>query len=355
MKMIELKPANRIASLEPYMPPNRVDSVLLKLDSNEGAAVDESVTNIIETIDASELTRYPNTSELERDIAKRFRLDPSSVIVTNGGDDAIDRACRAVLNPGDLMLTHTPNFEMISRSALLAGASVDSIRWLDGEFPTEEFLIAIDESTKLISLVSPCNPTGKTINAQSITKIAEKAQTVGAIVMLDQAYVEFADEDPVSNLLGLPNLIIIRTMSKAMGLAGIRVGYAIGPGELIRWLRTVGSPFPISTLSIAIARAANQRIEDRNEIIHRTREYRELLISALKAIDANPLSSQANFVLTKFENAERVHAQLIQQGISVRKFGTDSGISSYLRMTVPAELDQLNQVLKALNTIGASQ
>jgi histidinol-phosphate aminotransferase len=354
MNAFTIQPADRIGSLKQYQPPSRDARITLTLDNNEGAPVDASVLEAIKDTAPEALTCYPDASGLERDIAQRFSIDASRVIVTNGGDDAIDRICRAMLDSGDVMLTHTPGFVMIPRYAQLAGAKVNSVNWLDGSFPLQGMLDTIDDRTKLVALVSPNNPTGKVIDTVSILEIASKARSVGAAVLLDQAYIEFAVEDPIVRVLDLPNVVVVRTFSKSMGLAGQRVGYAIGPKQIINWMRTVGGPYPVSVLSLILTQAAFEQSALREPMIARTVAHRAMLIEALLAMDIATVPSQANFVLARFDDSAATHAALIEQGVSVRHFRQGGDIEPYLRITVPACPAQQNQLLAALSTIGAA-
>tara|TARA_E500000318_G_scaffold8683_3_gene8071 strand:- start:66017 stop:67003 length:987 start_codon:yes stop_codon:yes gene_type:complete len=326
---------------------------MLTLDNNEGAPIDMSILKVLREIEPKTLTRYPDQSSLEAQIAESFGVDPNRVVITNGGDDAIDRVCRAILNPGDAMLTHTPGFVMIPRWAQLAGATNRTVDWLEGDFPRDAFLDAIDDSVRLVSIISPCNPSGAIVPKDDILAIAEKCQAVGAVLMLDQAYIEFADEDPIGSVIDFANVVIVRTFSKAFGGAGLRVGYAIAPEPIATWLRTAGGPYPVASLSIAIASAIYKRREKRTPIIEQTRFNRDTLIETLQSQGIKAMESQANFVLARFDDAASVHAQLLDQGISVRRFRTGSVIDQYLRITVPADTIQLNQLLNALDAIGA--
>lgn len=353
MKNGTVQPARRIGDLNPYTPPARDPRITLTLDNNEGAPIDATILDVLQGIDPEALARYPDQTALEAQIAESFGVDPSRVVITNGGDDAIDRVCRAKLDPGDVMLTHSPGFVMIPRWAQLAGATNRTVDWLECEFPRDAFLDAIDDSVRLVSLISPCNPSGAVVPTDDILAIAEKCRSVGAVLMLDQAYIEFADEDPIGSVIDFANVVIVRTFSKAMGGAGLRVGFAIASERIATWLRTVGGPYPVSSLSIAIAGAIFGRRGERASIITQTRANRGTLIEQLRNQGILVLDSQANFVLARFDDAAVVHAQLLDQGISVRRFHTGSDIDQYLRITVPADAAQLNQLLNALGAIGA--
>jgi histidinol-phosphate aminotransferase len=350
-----IKPADRIGDLRPYAPPLRDSRIILALDNNEGAPIDASMLGVICTVSPEDISVYPDQSPLEARIARQFSIDPERVVLTCGGDDAIDRVCRALLSPGDTMLTHAPGFVMIPRWAQLAGADVRSIDWLSGPFPIGLFLESIDETTTLVSLISPCNPTGQIITTDDILAIVERARLVGAVVMLDQAYIEFADDDPADRLLDASNVVLVRTFSKAMGAAGLRVGYAIAPETIAEWLRSVAAPYPVSSISLRLAEAIMDARSSRERCIGQTRQSRQGLVSLLRRDGVTVLNSQANFVLARFRNAEETHADLLAQGISVRRFSTGGEIERYLRITVPSCSRQFQQLLDALRAIGAVQ
>lgn len=348
-----IQPALRLGDLHPYTPPARDEGITLSLDNNEGAPIGASLLTTLRDLGLEQIARYPDRSGLEAKLAAGLGVDATRVVITNGGDDAIDRVCRAVLNPGDVMLTHVPGFVMIPRWAQLAGAEVRSIDWLAGAFPFESFIGAIDESVRLVTLISPCNPTGQVIETGQITRIAQRSNEAGAVLMLDQAYIEFADEDPIDELLGLDNVVVVRTFSKAMGGAGLRVGYAIAPDQIAFWLRTVGGPYPVSTPSLLLAREILSRRDERDTTIEQTRANRSTLIEQLMSLGAQVIDSQGNFVCARFEDAWGTHARLLDQGVSVRRYRTGDEIDNYLRITVPADSSQLSQLIYALNAIGA--
>ena len=174
-------------------------------------------------------------------------------------------------------------------------------------------------------------------------------------MILDQAYIEFADVDPFNQLQELENLIVVRTFSKAYGLAGARVGYAIAPVQIATWLRTVGGPYPVSNISLALAGAALDRCVGRRAIIEQTIVNRAALTSALRLLGIDTVESQANFVLAKFEDANEVYEQLLQRGVSGRRFRQDAPIDNYLRITVPADDSQLEQLISAMQGALQSQ
>lgn len=343
-----IRPASRLDGLAPYSPPAKRPGVTLRLDANEGPAISASVAATLKTIDAETLRRYPDATALETSLADRCSVDPARVVVTNGGDDAIDRLCRSLLEPGRRALLHDPTFVMIERSAVLAGGSVDRVRWIDGAFPADRFVASITEATALVAIVSPNNPTGGVVSLGDLRRIADAASQVGALVMVDLAYVEFADADPTPDLIDLPNVVLVRTFSKAMRLAGLRVGYAIAPLEVARWMRTVGGPYPVSAPSLALAGASITDETGRDAVTERIRLERDRLADLLTSLGAAPLSSQGNFIAVRVDDPERLRERLAERGVAVRTFRANTAAAGLLRVTLPGNDNDFEQLCDAL-------
>lgn len=348
-------PARRLDGLSPYEPPVKSSNIDLALDANEGRSSCAAFRDVLSKFDASELARYPSVGSLERAIADRFGVAPERVVVTNGGDDAIDRLCRVSLERGRTLLTHTPTFEMIERSASLAGGSVRTIGWMGGRFPAARFVDAINQDTSLVALVSPNNPTGGIIERESLRKIIAAARESRALVMVDLAYVEFADQDPTLELLDEPNVVLIRTFSKALGLAGARVGYALSSSTITEWLRTVGGPYPVSSVSLALASAALDAEAEQQLNIDQVRSEREAFSEFLGAFGCEVLESQANFVTASFKDAAFVSKALRSLGIAVRAFSTRQELDGFLRITLPGEQAAFDRLKSAVQTILAPE
>lgn len=344
------QPAARVAGLSPYAPPASRWPIDVHLEANEGPAPRASVVEALRAARSERVRRYPNCGALERGIAERWGVDPQRVVVTNGGDDAIDRMCRVALEPGRALLWHTPGFEMIERSARLAGADVRAVPWLGGGFPLGEFCAEIGADVAMVALVSPNNPTGGVIELPDVRRVCAAAAEVGALVLVDLAYVEFADDDPTSSLVEIPNAVVVRTFSKAYGLAGLRVGYAIAPLEVAGWMRTVGGPYPVSGPALEGAAVALGEGPD-IEAIERIRAGREVIGADLRRMGAAPLESQGNFVLARCACAARVRASLGALGVGVRGFSPGSALADALRITVP---DDPRILARLRNALGAA-
>lgn len=349
-----IRRASRLDGLRPYRAQPHTPSIDLRLDANEGAPPADAVLEALRSIGPDELRRYPDASPLEQRIGARFGIDASRVVATNGGDDAIDRVCRAVLEPGREMLTHAPSFVMIPRSARLAGGAVRAVPWVEGAFPARAIQDAISDRTSLIALVTPNNPTGGVITADALLTIARAAARVGSLVMVDLAYVEFADHDPCPALLDEPNVVVIRTLSKSFGLAGARVGYAIAPTLVAEWLRTAGGPYPVSSLSLALAARALEDEDGRAAFISDIRRERADLSALLGELGCLPAASQANFLLAQFPDAAFVHRSLASMGVLVRAFDSTPGLENALRITLPGSAPEFHRLCDAFRTVLAS-
>lgn len=345
------RPSPLLRALKPYSSPSQPRPIDLKLDANEGPAPSSVLIDWLQPRAADLLRRYPSASGLERQIAARNGVDPSRVIVTAGADDALERIARAVLSPGREAILTTPTFEMLARYARLAGGDVVESPWLDRPFDVEAIEAKVGPRTAAIFVVTPNNPTGQAISAEDIRRLS--ASIPAGLLVVDLAYTEYADEDLTDVVLSLPNAVAVRTLSKAWGLAGLRVGYAIGPAEVIGWLRAVGHPYAVSGPSLAIAsswyEAGGTRVQ---AAARRVRLERRELAAHLRDLGATPIESQANFVLARFDDprlsAHLVADLLAAQGISVRRFPLAGPLESYLRITLPGDATSFNRLCTAL-------
>ncbi len=333
-----------LASLRAYSVPRARAPVDLRLDGNEGCAPPEALLDALRALDAEALRRYPSASALEALLAQRLGVDPAQVLVTSGADDALDRICRATLEPGRALLIATPTFEMIARYARQLGAPAREIPWPGGALPVDAMLAAHDGGVGLIALVSPNNPTGEVVTREDLARVSAGAGD--ALVLLDHAYVEFADEDLTADALGMGNVVVTRTLSKAWGLAGLRVGYAIGPAEVISWLRAVGSPYAVAGPSIALAcvRLALPD-DDIRAFVATCRAERDALAQAMVAAGGAITRSQANFSYARVAEPLWWRDALAGMGIAARAF------DDAVRIACPGDADQLARVTGALATL----
>ena len=333
------RPVASVAQQTPYVPPPR-DPAILDLAGNEGPPVRAPEWAQL-PLDA--LRRYPRPAELEARLAARWDLPAAGCWVGAGADEALDRLCRSYLAPGRELLVATPTFAMLPRYAQLCGAEVVEVPWPEGPLPRAELLARVSERTGILAVVSPNNPTGAVASAEDVRALAAAAP--GAVILLDAAYAEFADEDWSGEVLDLPNVVVARTFSKAYGLAGLRVGYLLGAPELLAPLR-VFSPFPVAGPSLWLAQQAAERGPDAAKLA-RVRAERARLseLAALAGLRAQP--SQGNFVLLRGLEPGAFSAALLERGIAVRTFA-NAELTDAARITCPGEARAFAQVERAL-------
>lgn len=343
--------ASRTQSVGEYNPPRLLGPIDLWLDANEGPLHDAVKQALREVGDKVTAQRYPSTESLAKSIAMLHGVDASQVLVTAGGDEVIQRACRASLESGRNIVIAVPTFDVFTRCAMQEGAEVRECVWQDN-FPLQAMLDAIDSDTGMIVIVSPNNPTGDVVDFADVVRLACAAPH--ALVVLDLAYVEFAASDPTKQALAIENLLVLRTFSKAIGLAGLRVGYGLGAAPVIAALRKVGLPYTVSQHSIAtIERLLPRCDEIARDASARVRLERGDLISTLSDLGCVCTRSEANFVLAKFTNsrqAQWVWRALGSLGIAVRRFPATPGLESALRITCPANATAFARLIRALRT-----
>lgn len=348
--MSQLKPASTLGQLSAYSVPRPPIPVDLYLHGNEGPEPPESVLDV----DLLELLRaYPDTSSLAEFIAQREGVSPEHIIVTAGVDDALDRICRAMLEPGRTLILPEPTFVMFRRFAARAHGDVRSIKWSGATYPTRAVLDAIDEHTAMIAVVSPNNPTGAVASREDVRRLAEAAPQ--ALVVVDHAYIEFGGEDCTSLAASYPNVLITRTLSKAWGMAGARVGYALAAPEVISWLRTAGLPYAVAGPSIALARRLLAQGSDAvDEFIELVAEQRSQLEAKLAGWGLDITPSMGNFVFARCKNPEEalwIRDALAGMGILVRAFPDDPLLLDAIRISCPGDEPDFKRLIHALETI----
>jgi len=344
-------PSPAVAGLTAYRVPKHGAPVDLVLSGNEGIAPPRALLTELAEADPELLRRYPSAAPLEAALAERFGVHPAQVIVTAGGDDALERTFRAFLAPDRSVILPAPTFVMLPKYATLVGATQVPVPWPGGAFPTDAVLAEISEDTGAICVVSPNNPTGAVATADDLRRLSRAAPQ--AVLVVDLAYGEMADEDLTPAALELPNALVFRTFSKAWGLAGARLGYAIGPAELIAWLRAAGNPYAVSGPSVALGllrlRAGD---DDVRAYVAEVRAERAALTELLREAGAEVPDSQANFVLARFSDhalAQWLHDAAAGLGIAVRLFGEEPPeLRGCVRITCPGDAAGLRRVLHAI-------
>lgn len=340
-----------VATITAYRVPRHPAPIDLDLSGTELPPADPGLLAAAFASGAS-AWRYPDPSALETLLAERWAVAPERVLAAAGSDDALERAFRTLLVPESSAVLTVPTFEMFPRYAALTGAAVRTAPWPDGDLDADEVLDATADDTRLIAIVSPNNPTGAIASVESLLAIARGRPEV--VLVVDGAYAEFADVDPLDSLLAEPNILVTRTLSKAWGMPGFRVGFAAGPPELIAAMRRAGTPYPMSSPAIAVAeRILNQgeaAVTRRIEAIRRTRTRLQEVATELAL---EPTASEANFICVASPRAKWIRDGLAGLGIGVRWLaGNDI---PRVRITCPLGADDLDRLIAALRAVAAPE
>lgn len=332
-----------------YLPPVFNAPIDLDLSRNEGRP---TVTDIgLAPWEFAEATsRYPDTSRLTGLVAARHGVPVDRVLVTAGGDDALFRCFLAT--KGEPVVATNPSFEMIRRYAGQVGSPLIEVEWWDGDFPIEAFVETVAGDRGMAVIVSPNNPTGNVITPADLRKVAG----VCPLVVLDAAYVDFAEEDLTRTALELENVVVVRTLSKAFGLPGLRVGYGLAAADVIRKLAAFGSPYSTSALSLALAaRVLARGSETADTFVGRVASERAALFELLGELGASPLPSQANFVLATDIDPSWVVPAAASLGVGLRRFADRPELSRCVRIGLPGDEPRFGRLERTLRTVLAPE
>lgn len=318
----------RIKSLKPYTVLSRDGYICL--DSNESCVswrdlVPESVLHPL-----VDFNRYPNrTEELEKAYASYSGIPASRLTAGNGSDEWISLICQFALDPGDRVAILEPDFSMYEKGAAIMGADIIKVE-LNKDFtlPAEELkAVILERKTRIVFLSNPNNPSGKSYPNKVIEEIAKVLKTVGGYLVLDEAYIEFSSKPSFADLLPQhSNVIILRTASKALGLAALRLGFLAANEELVAQINKVKPPYNVNSFSAAAGACLlkeEQAIKRLIGIQKRQKKELEVILKDFSGETGAVLHpSDANFFLLESEHACELYEHLLGQKIKVRYFGT---------------------------------
>ena len=299
--------------------------------------------------------RYPDPlqRELKDRIAAIKGLRPGQIFLGNGSDESIDVLFRAFCEPRvDNVVAIEPTYGMYKVAADINDVTYREVL-LDENFQmdAEKILAACDENTKLIFLCSPNNPTGNSLNREEVLKLLDQFE---GLLVLDEAYIDFASEPSMmSRLDEYPSLVVLQTFSKAWGSAAIRLGMALASESIVQALNKIKYPYNISLPTQQQAMKMLDAAPEVQEWVESIRQERDRLSKALSELRLvkHIYPSDANFLLLRVSDANRLYAVLVEQGIIVRNRNNVSLCLGCLRITIGTteENDILLQALKAMD------
>ncbi len=352
MREFSVRP--EIMSFDPYKPGLTIEDIqteygldtVIKLASNENPL---GVSPIVkQTIDRNRdrVFRYPqnNSPRLVAEISKQIGVKEESILVGNGSDEIIDMLFRMRGVPGKSnVVCYENSFAMYEMCAKLAGISYREVkRGPDHALPLDMMAETADENTVMVIVTSPDNPTGLTATLDDLTVLAGVLPE-DCLLVVDEAYVDFTwppeSYTPVQAFDKFENLVVLRTFSKAYGLAGLRVGYGLLPPSLMKHLMNARIPFSVNLLAEDAAVAALQDDAFYNETLSVVMRGREYFTNELTKLGCKVWPSQANFVMFKpTKHAGEVFLDLLERGIIVRHLRS-FGFSDYIRVNVGTDAE----------------
>ena len=303
---------------------------------------------------ANGLNRYPDPQQqlLKNKLAELKGVEPNQILLGNGSDEVLDLLFRVFCTPNkDAMLTLTPTYGMYGVLANLNAVEQQTVALTaDFQIDVEVVLNAMQPNTKLLFVCSPNNPSGNTMNVTAIKRILDN---FNGIVVIDEAYIDFTDATSwLKYLSAYPNLVVTQTLSKAYGLAGIRLGICYASSEIIAVLNKIKPPYNINILT---QKAALEVLSDRTTTQEQVRiilSERDTLIQNFQNIPwiETLFPTDANFILMRVDDANLRYEQLKQKGIIVRNRTNQPLCENCLRITVgtPQENMKLINVFKTL-------
>lgn len=319
----------------------------VKLDQNEAPLdLPEALrARALERIADAEFHRYPSihANELRAAIARLEGWDEEGVVVA-GGSNVLIQAFAIATAIGRRVLTVRPTFSVYRLQAQIVGASLTEVPLLESfALPTERLIGELEDGAGVVFLANPAAPTGNRHPDEAVARVVAAADPERWTVVLDEAYWQFAGRDHADLVRAHPHAVSLRTMSKAFGLGGVRLGYALGAPDVVRHVQKVVLPFSVSALQLAVGLTVAEAPEvarDRVASIVRERSRIESRLDELDAVQVFP--SQTNFLLIRVEAPGAVFAGLTDRGVRVRLQHGAPGLDGCLRVSVglPEENDR---------------
>ena len=317
---------------------NRDPSEILKLNSNENFFVSkELLRNLLDEVNVEIDPRiYPRDekTEFKEALSKYVKVSPDQIVTGTGSDQLIDLISRAFLKRGDLALIVTPTFSMYERCVRTLGAELISVP-LRKDFSLDiENVLENGSEAKLLFLCSPNNPTANQFETETIQRVIDEFD---GLVVVDEAYAEFAEKTIIPLVEKSENLVILRTFSKALGVAGLRLGYAVSCYDLASTIsERFQMPYVTTLIALKMGVKLLENIDVFREAIAKLKAEREMMTKRLNGMEGvNTFDSQTNFVLVELEKSStEVYGTLLNRGIIVRNLGRVLHLENCLRVTV---------------------
>jgi len=351
-----------IRELAPYVPGKPIEEVerelkthAIKIASNENPLGPSPLAIVAAKKALGDANRYPDGSGfyLRAALSKRHGIPAENIILGGGSTELIDLTARMVLRPGDCGVTSYGSFPLYHIAVRATGARFLEIPMRDFTFDLSRMAREMPPETKLIFLANPNNPTGTMFTASEFDAFLARVPE-HILIVLDEAYCDFVDRPDYSRSIeivrGGRNLVVLRTFSKVYGLAGLRIGYGIGPAGLLNEMNKIRGPFNTSGVAQAAALAALDDAEHVRRSVEANRAGLAQLGAGLKKLGVHFIPSVANFILVNFGcDADPLAAELLKRGVIVRPMRW-MGFPDSIRVSVGAQAEN-EKFLQALSEL----
>jgi histidinol-phosphate aminotransferase len=349
-----IKPAVRAMKAYTLMP----HTYRYKMNQNENPLgyPPELKEQVMARIQQQDWARYPDFDlvELTEALAAHLGVSPAQVLVGNGSNEIIYNTMAVTLRDGDSVVIPVPTFSVYKLVATVMGARVrEPIMRPETLFalPTDEVIQQAQEhQARLVVLCTPNNPTGRSVPIEEVRRVC---RAVDSLVLIDEAYQEFSSQNLLELVAEFPNVILLRTFSKAMALGGMRVGYCVTNEALAREIHKGKLPYALNAFSEAAAVVALHNMPLFQAEVDQILYERDRLYAKLDALSfVHPVPSDANFIIARFDGftPQQVFQHLLERGILVRDISSNIGLGDYLRLSVgaPHENDELIESLREM-------
>jgi histidinol-phosphate aminotransferase len=345
----------RRKTLEPLTKPSysisTKDMILLNDNANL-FGVNPAVLEVAESFDFARLWAYPseNSDALRERIASEYGVASDEVIVGNGSDEILDITSKCFINPGDPYCTPTPTFGMYRFYGRLHLAKMCE-KQLNGDFSLNAESL-LEERAKITVICQPNNPTGVLFESRSVKRVLREAY---GLVLVDEAYSEYSGSNMLQEVMDSEHALDLRTFSKAHGMAGLRVGFAIARKDVIDELRSVRTPFGLNSFAEAAAIRALDNRSWVSETVARTKEERLYLASRLALLGFKVYPSNCNFLLCKAPvGGPALVSALRREGVAIRDCNSYPLLENHVRITIGPRpmLDALLDKMEHLLSVG---
>ena len=340
-----MKEKQSVKELQPYVVNPVVCSV--KLDANEGNK--DLFKDLIKDIgDDFYLNLYPddNYTQLKEAIVNYIGCKIENISVGNGSSELLDLCVKTFVDTNELILSLDPTFSMYSIYAKIVNSRyIGAGEGNDFTINVDDIIKSIEENDpKLTIICNPNNPTGTTIKRDDVLRIVKSTDNV---VIVDEAYMEFSNESVVDEIENYDNLIVVKTMSKAFSMAGIRTGYLIANEELVKTIEKVRPPYNLNSISALLATKALKQKDKMLSYVENLKVEREKIYEKLIDMGVKAYKSGANFVFFS-SKVDNLAEKLIENDVLIRKFG--GKLDNYYRVTVgsPKENETFLDAMKKI-------